>query len=118
MHGMGKDWPNRAARIDRVVDGAYAATVQINGPAGTTLVDARSSDALNLAARLNAPIAAASGVLAEAAERREADTADAALLRRARAAPAHVHRRETAVDVPVLKGLPGPIRDNRTMEMR
>lgn len=77
----------RQVRIDRVVDGAYAATVEINGPAGTALVDARSSDALNLAARLNAPIAAASGVLAEAAERREADTEDAALLRRALAVP-------------------------------
>jgi len=31
---------------------------------------------------------------------------------------AHVHRRETAAGVPVPTGLPGPIRDNRTMEMR
>jgi hypothetical protein len=37
----------------------------------------------DLAARPNAPIAAACGVPAEAAERRKADTADAALLRRA-----------------------------------
>ena len=60
---------------------------------------------------------AASGVLAEAAERREADTADAALLRRAWPCRA-CSSAGTAIGVPVLTGLPGPIRDNRTMEMR
>lgn len=40
----------RAVRIDRLVDGAYAATVEVEGPTGVQHVDARPSDALNLGA--------------------------------------------------------------------
>jgi len=39
----------REVRLDALVAGAYAATVEAEGPHGTELVDARSSDALNLA---------------------------------------------------------------------
>src|SRR6201982_2027738 len=38
----------REVRLDRIVEGAYAATVEVEGPPGMALVDARSSDALNL----------------------------------------------------------------------
>jgi bifunctional DNase/RNase len=41
----------REVRLDRIVDGAYAATVEVEGPRGVGLVDARSSDALNLVSR-------------------------------------------------------------------
>src|SRR5690349_20303937 len=39
----------REIRLDALVSGAYAATVEAEGPHGVELVDARSSDALNLA---------------------------------------------------------------------
>ena len=43
-------------RMDRIVDGAYAATVGVEGPRGMALVDARCSDALNLAVVCNVSI--------------------------------------------------------------
>src|SRR5215472_1500113 len=46
----------REVRLDRIVEGAYAATVEVEGPQGVGLVDARSSDALNLAVLTDAPI--------------------------------------------------------------
>jgi bifunctional DNase/RNase len=47
----------REVLLDRVVDGAYAATVEVEGPAGVARgVDARSSDALTLAVLFGAPI--------------------------------------------------------------
>ena len=36
----------REVRLDQIVEGAYAATVSVEGPQGVALVDARSSDAL------------------------------------------------------------------------
>jgi uncharacterized protein len=73
-------------RIDRVVEEAYVATVEVDGPPGAQLVDARPSDALNLAALGQAPIFVAPGVLQEAKARREGDSPEAARLRRALAA--------------------------------
>jgi bifunctional DNase/RNase len=35
----------REVRLDRIVEGAYASTVEAEGPQGTALVDARASDA-------------------------------------------------------------------------
>jgi hypothetical protein len=46
----------RQVRIDRLVEGSYAATVEIEGPLGPQSVDARASDALNLAAITSAPV--------------------------------------------------------------
>jgi bifunctional DNase/RNase len=40
----------RQVQIDRVVEEAYVATVEVDGPSGVQPVDARPSDALNLAA--------------------------------------------------------------------
>jgi uncharacterized protein len=76
----------RQVRIDRVVEGAYAATVEVQGPPGTRSVDARSSDALNLVALVQAPIFVAPEVLQDAEARRQADSPEAARLRRALAA--------------------------------
>ena len=69
--------------LDRVVDGAYAASVEVEGPAGAVRVDARSSDALNLAVLVDAPIFVAREMLEDCARRMEGDSPEAALARRA-----------------------------------
>src|SRR3984893_4006867 len=76
----------REVRLDGLVAGAYAATVEVEGPQGLELVDARSSDALNLAVLTAAPILAALEVLEDSDLRREGDSAEAVLTRRALAA--------------------------------
>lgn len=77
----------RQVRIDRLIpigDGiAYGSTVVIEGGAGTVSVDARPSDALNLAALVHAPILVAPEVLADAAGRLENASPEADRLRRA-----------------------------------
>ena len=73
----------REVRLDGLVAGAHAATVEVEGPRGTNLVDARSSDALNLAVLTGAPILAALEVLEDSDRRREGDSSEAVLLRRA-----------------------------------
>jgi bifunctional DNase/RNase len=73
----------RQVRIDRVVEETYIATVEVEGPPGVQLVDARPSDALNLATLVQAPIFVAPGVLQEAEARREGDFPEAARLRQA-----------------------------------
>ncbi len=67
----------RSVWLDRVVDGAYAATVEVEGPAGTARVDARSSDALNLAILVDAPIFVAQAMLDDCARRLEGDSPEA-----------------------------------------
>ena len=76
----------REVRLDGLVEGAYAATVEIEGPNGAELVDARSSDALNLAALTAAPIFAALEVLEDSERNAQGDSAQAVLMRRALAA--------------------------------
>jgi|SRR5689334_6121460 len=73
-------------RLDRIVEGAYAATVEVEGPQGVELVDARSSDALNLAVLTQAPVLVTPEMLADCIARQEADSTEAALLQRAIAA--------------------------------
>jgi uncharacterized protein len=73
----------REVRLDGLVEGAYAATVEIDGPNGTELVDARSSDALNLAALTAAPIFAALEVLENSDRNTQGESAEADLMRRA-----------------------------------
>jgi len=77
----------RQVRIDQVVEETYLATVEVEGPPGVQLVDARPSDALNLAGLVQAPIFAAPGVLQEAETGRAGDSPTAARLVRALAAP-------------------------------
>ena len=76
----------REVRLDGLVEGAYAATLEIEGPNGTELVDARSSDALNLAALTAAPIFAALEVLDNSDRHTQGDSAEGVLARRALAA--------------------------------
>jgi bifunctional DNase/RNase len=76
----------REVRLDRIVEGAYAATVEVEGPQSVGLVDARSSDALNLAVLTQAPVFVAPEMLADCISRQEAGTAEAALLQQAVAA--------------------------------
>ena len=57
--------------------------VMLEGAPGVALVDARSSDALNLAVLTDAPVFAAPDVLADCIDRQAGDSAEAALLRRA-----------------------------------
>ena len=76
----------REVRLDGLVAGAYAAIVEVEGPRGVELVDARSSDALNLAVLTAAPILAALEVLKDCDRRREGDSSEAVLMRRAMAA--------------------------------
>ena len=73
----------RSVWLDRVVDGAYAATVEVEGPAGAARVDARSSDALNLAVLVDAPIFVAPEMLEDCARRMDGDSPEATLARRA-----------------------------------
>jgi bifunctional DNase/RNase len=77
----------RRARTDRVVEEAYAATVEVEGPHGVQSVDARPSDTLNLAVLVDAPMFARPEVLQDAEARRAGDSAGAALLRQALVAP-------------------------------
>ena len=60
----------RQVRIDRGVEEAYVATVEVDGPPGVQAVDARPSDALNLAVLVQAPIF----VAPEAEARRAGDS--------------------------------------------
>jgi bifunctional DNase/RNase len=68
-------------RVDRLVDGAYAATVEVEGPLGVQSVDARASDALNLAALTSAPVVVSAQVLDDSDKRQGEDSAEARLLR-------------------------------------
>jgi bifunctional DNase/RNase len=56
-----------------VVEETYIAIVEVEGSLGVQPVDARPSDALNLAALVQAPILVAPEVLQEAEARREGD---------------------------------------------
>jgi uncharacterized protein len=76
----------REVRLDRIVEGAYAATVEVEGPQGVGLVDGRSSDALNLAVLTQAPVFVAPEMLADCISRQEGNSREAALLQRAIAA--------------------------------
>jgi len=73
-------------RLDRLEDGAYAATADVAGPLGTQAVDARASDALNLAARSGAAVLVSPAVLDDFHWRRD-DQTDGDLLRLAPAVP-------------------------------
>ena len=60
----------REVRIDRLSEGTYYAVIVVDGPQGTTEVDARPSDALALALVVGAPVRA-DGTVVEASESSE-----------------------------------------------
>jgi bifunctional DNase/RNase len=67
--------------LDRIVEEvAYAATVKVEGPQHTALVDARASDALNLAVLTDAPVFAAPDVLTYCIGRQAGDSDEATLM--------------------------------------
>jgi bifunctional DNase/RNase len=70
----------RRVTLDRRDDGAYAATVQLEGPLGVRDIDARASDALNLAARTGAAVFGTPAVLAGFHQHQASEPADATLL--------------------------------------
>jgi len=73
----------RQVRISRPAEGAYAATVEVEGPLGAQLVGARPSDALNLGAITAAPIFVSPQVVDDGERQQEDDSAEARLLRHA-----------------------------------
>ncbi len=77
----------RQVRIGGLADGAYAATVEVEGPLGRQLVDARPSDALNLGAITAASIFVSPQVVDDGERRQDNHSAEARLLRLALAAP-------------------------------
>jgi uncharacterized protein len=54
-------------RVDRLEEGTFYATIVLDGPRGAVEVDARPSDALNLAVAVGAPVRVDAGVLQQAA---------------------------------------------------
>jgi bifunctional DNase/RNase len=64
-------------RIDRLEDDVIAATAVVQGPLGARSVDARASDALNLAALAGAPVYVSPAVLADYDQRLEDEDAAA-----------------------------------------
>ena len=102
----------REIRLDGLVAGAYAATVEAEGPHGVELVDARSSDALNLAVLVGAPIVVVLEMLEDSDRRQEGDPAEAVLMRRALAAcPMTINRAEQHRTAIALGG-PGLLRSS------
>jgi bifunctional DNase/RNase len=77
----------REVRVDRLVEGAYAATVDVEGPRGVQSVDARASDALNLAALTRAPVFVSSQVADDSDRRQDGGSVEARLLRLAPTVP-------------------------------
>jgi bifunctional DNase/RNase len=77
-------------------EGVYATTVKVDGPQGVALVDARSSDALNLAVLTDAPVFVSAEMLADCTGRQEGDSAEAARLQQAIAAGPMTVRRASA----------------------
>ena len=79
----------RRVRLDRVINGAYAAMVEVESAAGVKRgIDARSSDALNLAVLLGIPIFVAPEMLDDRARRMEGDSPEALMARCALTTPA------------------------------
>ena len=77
----------RRVRLDRLVEmpdlgRVYGATVEVDGASGVQEVDARASDALNLAAVVACPVVASAEVLEETLQRLAGDSPDADALRR------------------------------------
>ena len=77
----------RQVRVDRLAEGIYAATVEVEGPLGARSVDARPSDALNLAAITDARVFVSPGLVDDFERLKDDDSAEARLLRLALTVP-------------------------------
>ena len=71
----------RQVRVDRLVEGIYGATVEVEGPLGGQSVDARPSDALNLAAITDARVFVGPELVDDFERLQDDDSAEARLLR-------------------------------------
>ena len=77
----------RQVRVDRLAEGIYAATVEVEGPLGARSVDARPSDALNLAAITDARVFVSPELMDDFERLQDDDSAEARLLRLALTVP-------------------------------
>jgi bifunctional DNase/RNase len=77
----------RQVRVDGLVEGIYAATVEVEGPLGAQSVDARPSDALNLAAITDARLFVGPELVDDFERLQDDDSAEARLLRLALTVP-------------------------------
>jgi bifunctional DNase/RNase len=77
----------RQVRVDRLAEDMYAATVEVEGPLGAWSVDARPSDALNLAAITDARVFVSPGLVDDFERLQDDDSAEARLLRLALTVP-------------------------------
>ena len=77
----------RQVRVDRPAEDMYAAAVEVEGPLGARSVDARPSDALNLAAITDARVFVSPGLVDDFERLQDDDSAEARLLRLALTVP-------------------------------
>jgi bifunctional DNase/RNase len=77
----------RQVRVDRLIEGIYAAAVEVEGPLGAQSVDARPSDALNLAAITDAQVFVSPELVDDFERLQDDDSAEARLLRLALTVP-------------------------------
>jgi hypothetical protein len=77
----------RQVRVDRLIEGIYAAVVEVEGPFGAQSVDARPSDALNLAAITDAQVFVSPELVDDFERLQDDDSAEARLLRLALTVP-------------------------------
>jgi bifunctional DNase/RNase len=94
----------RQVRVDRLVEGIYAATVEVEGPLGARSVDARPSDALNLAAITDARVFVSPELVDDFERLQDDDSAEARLLRLALTVPRMRIARVTERDLLLLLG--------------
>lgn len=92
----------RQVRVYHLAEGIYTATVEVEGALGAQAVDARSSDALNLAAITGARVFVAAELANNFERLRDDDLAEARLLRLALTVPpmtiARVTERDLLID--------------------
>jgi bifunctional DNase/RNase len=103
----------RQVRINRLVEGIYVATVEVEGPLGAQSVDARPSDALNLATITDAHVLAAPELVDDFEKRQDDDSAEAGVLRLALTVPHMRIMRATGRDLLPSRTwavAPGPVR--------
>jgi bifunctional DNase/RNase len=77
----------RQVRINRLTEDIYTAAVEVEGPLGAQSVDARPSDALNLAAIADARVFVSPELVADFEKLQDDDSAEARLLRLALTVP-------------------------------
>jgi bifunctional DNase/RNase len=96
----------RQVRVDRLVEGIYAAAVEVEGPLGAQFLDARPSDALNLAAITDAQVFVSPELVDDFERLQDDGSAEARLLRLALIIPQMRIARLTERDSDGTDGIP------------